>query len=288
MSRIADGATWWRHPGWPNPAWVYDNVDHLCATPYKLGEMMAPSTPPMELRSPSVASPSVNWNNGGLAGMGFIATTPSGQVMNGTAPMPSFFGGSIAPNPLTGSVPSAAGTAPPVMGIPSATNPVFYDNSGMVITSAICGSIYNMTVPGYEGQQLVITQTKNGTPSFSGPMQIPMLNYPSKCNQDEGTYDVQAFTLAGALLGGTTFTVLPAVSLPSAIPAAGPLTPSPTAAPAPGTTSATSPLPAGSSTVPPAAPAIGTTGVLSGLSTTDWLVIAVLAVVVVAEVSKRR
>src|SRR5215475_7870802 len=132
-----------------------------------------------------------------------------------------------------------------------------------------------MTVPGYEGQRLMIVQTRNGAPSFSGPVQIPMGNYPSKCNQDEGTYFVQAFTLAGALLGGTTFTVLPALSQPSAIPAAGPLTPSPAAAPAPGTTSATSPLPAISSgTVPPTTPAPTGTGVLGGLSTTDWLVIA--------------
>src|SRR5215475_1075664 len=132
-----------------------------------------------------------------------------------------------------------------------------------------------MTVPGYEGQRLMIVQTKNGAPSFSGPVQIPMGNYPSKCNQDEGTYFVQAFTLAGALLGGTTFTVLPAVSAPSGIPPLGPLTASPTPAPAPGTTSATSPLPASSTSVPPTTPAPAGTGVLGGLTTTDWLVIAV-------------
>jgi len=239
--------------------------------------MLLPNTPPLEMRSP-----------GARQGMGLISTTVG---TNG--------GGTLSPNTfIVGPGPSPAvsanggggggGIAPVAPASPAQAagmvNPVFFDVSGNLITHAVCGSIYSFTVPGYEGQVVHIVQTKNGAPSVSAPLKMPVPNYASKCNQDEGTYVVQAFTLVGDLLGGTTFNVLPAPAAPGGpmTPGAG-LPPLPAAtgtpAPAPGTTSATSPIPASSATAPLTATTTAP-GFFSTLSTTDWLVIAVLAVVV--------
>jgi hypothetical protein len=137
-----------------------------------------------------------------------------------------------------------------------------------------------MTVPGFEGQQLFISQMKNGAQQFAGQMSIPMSLYTSVCNQDEGSYQTTAYTLDGSLLGSTTFTVQPGTgTLSPQAPAA-----APTAAPSPGTTSAVSPL--------PAAPAATTTTTTAGsffssLTTTEWILIAVVGLVVLNQAGKR-
>jgi hypothetical protein len=297
MATTAIGGTFWRSPGWPVPVWIHDNADHLCATPYKLGEMMAPNVPPIEMRSPGAQPPLVRWNNGGLAGLGLISPLVGS---GGPGMSQSFF---AAPTGPTGPVTPGGGGGSPLIApaqpaqAGQSVNPVFFDVNGNVITQATCGQIYSMTVPGYEGQVLQIVQTKNGAPSFTGPMRMPMGNYASKCSQDEGSYTVQAFTLAGQMLGSTNFTVLP--SAVSATPAGGPplspagLPPLPAAtgtpAPPPGTTSSTAALPASSITTPvlPTTAAAAPT-FFSTLTTTDWLVLAVLAVVVVNQASKGR
>ena len=285
---IAVGGTWWRSPGWPNPAWVYDNADHLCATQYKLGEMLAPNTPPIEMRSPGAKS--------GLAGLGLMVT-PSGVYQNGGT-APSFLTmGTPGANP-TNVVQPGTLTNPYMPPIPmttpmGTTNPVFYDTNGNVITQAVCGSVYGMTVPGYGGQVLHIVQTKNGAPQINAQMQMPTPNYASVCNQDEGTYFVQAFTQSGQLLGGTTFNVLPSASSPGTGPSGLPPLPAATneppsasapSAPAPGTTSSTSNVPAAATTTPTTTPAttVVTSATPFGLSTTDWLIILVLGAVVVS------
>jgi len=299
MATTAVGGTFWRSPGWPNPVWIHDNAPYLCAAPYKLGEMLRTNVPPIEMRSPGARPPAVNWNNGGLAGMGIISTTV-GPGGNGSGLPGDYFsmpGFSSAPTGSGGGgtmVPSSS-YAPGPIAIPLA-NPVFFDVNGNVITQAVCGSVYSMTVPGYEGQWLMIVQTKNGAPSFTGPMLMPMSNYASKCSQDEGSYNVQAFTQAGQLLGSTTFVVLPAASSPGTGPSGlPPLTsatgtpPASTARPAaaPGTTSSTSALPATSVTAPPVTSAAAAPSFLSSLSTTDWLLLVVLGVVVLYQASKR-
>jgi hypothetical protein len=262
--------------------------------------MMSPSTPSIEMRSPGAQKPTINWGKGGLAGLGLISVPAS----NGSASIPGFFSGApISPGAPSGANGSGGGGIAPTVAQPftttTAANPIFYDVNGNIITHAVCGSVYSMSVPGFEGQQLHIVQTKDGRPQFSGTMDIPMANYASKCLQDEGSYNLQAFTLSGQLLGSTNFVVLPAQ--PSQ-PATGPLSPAGlpplpaatgTNAPAPGTTSATSPLPASvapSVTAPPAAAASILTPGLSNLSTNDWLILAAFGIVMymAGQGSKRR
>jgi hypothetical protein len=246
--------------------------------------MLQPSTPSIEMRSPGAQR--------GLSGLGIVAVTAPQQYIDG--------GGAY----ILGPVPGLPGGGPPNVVEPAqtlpigpnqgGTNPVYYDNSGNVITSAVCGTIYNFTVPGYEGQTLHIVQTKNGASSFTGPMQMPVLNYASKCNQDEGAYTVQAFTQSGQLLGSTNFNVLASPASPTG--GAGPLSPAglpglPAAtgqpAPGPGTTSSTSALPAGSATTPLTTAAAAAPTGLAALSTTDWLIIAVLTVLIIEQSGKR-
>jgi hypothetical protein len=243
--------------------------------------MMAPNVPPMEMRSPGAQK--------GLAGLGIISVTAP-QYMNGggayilgpsvtTAPGPPNVVESIN-NPI---IPASEGNVP---------NPVFYDTQGNIIASAVCGSTYNMTVPGFDGQTLMIVQTKNGAPNFSGPLLMPVRNYGSTCGQDEGTYNVQAFTQPGTLLGSTTFVVLPAPGAPGTGPSGLPPSPIGTgvpistsqAAPPPGTTSATSALPAAAT-----GQAIATTG-LGSLTSTDWIILGaiLLGVFAVGQASKGR
>lgn len=132
------------------------------------------------------------------------------------------------------------------------------DVNGNPITSAVCGSVYNMTIPGWEGRSPYILQTKNGASQFSGTMPIPMKNYSSVCQQDEGSYQLQAFDpTSGALIGQTNFTVLPATSASTAA--------SSTAA-----TGAT------------IAPATGAPGFFSTLTTTQWVVLAAVGIVLLS------
>lgn len=177
------GGTWWRSPGWPIPVWVYTNAPYLSHSGYKVAEMMAPSVPPYENR--------VGPRNTSMNGLGQMYIPPKSTQSNGATP-------------------SAQTSGPIIMNPTAGTTPVFKDPSGNVITSAPCGSQYSMTVPGLEGQTVYIVQTKNGAPSFSGNMTMPMPAYSSICNQDEGTYNVQAFdSTSGSLLGQTQFTVTP-------------------------------------------------------------------------------
>jgi hypothetical protein len=159
------------------------------------------------------------------------------------------------------------------------SNPVFLDPRGNPIQSAVCGSQYSMTVPGFEGQQLFISQMKNGAQQFAGQMSIPMSLYTSVCNQDEGSYQTTAYTLDGSLLGSTTFTVQPGAA--SATPAAPGGAPS--AAPPPGTTSAVSPLP-----VVPAPTTTTTVGsFFSSLTTTEWILLAAVGLIIINQTGKR-
>src|SRR5215467_10036964 len=152
------GGTWWRSPGWPIPVWIHSNAPYLSHAGHKLTEMLAPNIPPMEMRSPGPRK--------GLAAAAPLVT-PNGQ-------------------PSAGTVPAATPT-------PGTSQPVFTDTNNNPITSAVCGSIYNMTVPGWEGRSPFIVQTKNGATSFSGQLPVPMKNYASQCAQDEGSYQLQAF-----------------------------------------------------------------------------------------------
>src|SRR5215813_1410045 len=156
MSREAVGGTFWRSPGWPNPVWVWDNADHLAAPHYKLGEMLQPNVPPIEMRSP-----------GARSGLGLL-DVPASNGTTGGSLLPQFYSG-----PVPGTSSTGGGGGLPAVGTPglppgatSQVNPVFFDVRGNVITQATCGDIYSMTVPGYEGQTLNIVQTKNGALQF--------------------------------------------------------------------------------------------------------------------------
>lgn len=259
-----DGGTWWRSPGWPTPAWIMGNAPYLSHAGYKVSEMLRPNIPPMEMRSP------------GPRGLGLMVNpVDSGS----TGPLPfQNWGGAVYTSAGGGPVisPSGGGGLPaPPAATPApsqqtqTSNPVFYDQNQNVITSAICGAVYSMTVPGYEGKTLFVQQTKNGAPQFSGNLQIPMTNYASKCQQDEGSYQISVHDPAsGALIGATTFTVLPAAVSSAAGTAV-------TTAPgsSTGTTGATTPT-----TAAPAAASF-----LSNLSGVDWILILLLGAVVLSK-----
>jgi hypothetical protein len=152
-------------------------------------------------------------------------------------------------------------------------NPVWFDTNNNQITSAVCGSIYSMTVPGFEGKTLFAVQTKNGAPQFSGNMQIPMSNYASQCNQDEGSYQLSVYDpTSHSLIGQGSFTVLPAGSVstvPSSTGTTGATTPVAPITPAPSTP--TPSVPAAITTTPAPAP---TTSIFSNLTGVDWILIA--------------
>lgn len=208
MNSAPGGGTWWRSPGWPIPVWVHANAPYLSNTYCKMAEMLGPSTPPVSM-VPAVSQAS-------------FATRQLGAAMTSN-------GGTATPAPQL-----------PAQG-PQAT-PTLLDVNGNVITSAVCGSQYSLAIPSWGNKQVYIMQTKNGSPQFSGLMTMPMSAYNSICNQDEGTYVLQAFDpVNGALIGGTTYTILPAGSTATAAVAAS-------------TTS-------------------GFSTFFSSLSTTDWLLI---------------
>lgn len=269
------GGTWWRSPGWPIPAWVHTNAPYLSHAGYRLGEMMAPNVPPIEMRSP-----------GPRSGLGLIMQTVSDGGVTGAEALPAQFyqsgpggAGYVSGGGGGGGLPAVSQSAGQTSTTVQTSNPVFLDTGGNVITSAVCGSIYSMTVPGYEHQTLYIVQTKNGAPSFSGNMAIPMPNYASVCNQDEGNYQLQAFDpLSGTLIGQTTFTVLPAAvpTTTTAPPAAAIAPASSSAGPAtsgPGTTA----LPAPGAMPPTGAPIAAAPA--AGLSQLDWvLILAAIAI----------
>lgn len=166
MSRVADGGTFWRNPGWPNPAWIYTNAPALSHPGYRLSEMMAPNVPPMRLQAPGRAA-------GSIPSLGYLGQNPTTTM----------------------------------------ADPVFKDVNGAVITQAVCGSVYSLTIPGWEGKTVYAVQTKNGAPQFSGPFPIPMSNYASNCAHDPGTYQFTAFDPNNkAVIGSTVFTVLPAAA----------------------------------------------------------------------------
>lgn len=233
MSTAPGGGTWWRSEGWPIPVWIHSNAPYLSHAGHKVSEMMAPNVPPFEMRAP-----------GPRKGLGALEPM---QPINGSTP--------AGPTPVT----QSAGAVPAATPTPQSSQPVFTDTSGKPITSAVCGSIYNMTIPGWEGRSPYILQTKNGAPQFSGTMLMPMGNYASHCNQDEGSYQLQAFDpTSGALIGQTNFTVLPATSASTA--------PSSTA-----TTGATT------------SPATGLPGFFSTLTTAQWLLIAAVGIVLLSK-----
>ena len=101
------------------------------------------------------------------------------------------------------------------LGLTASGPPVLTDPSGQPISSAVCGSPYGFTVPGYEGAQVYIIQTKNGQPQYSGLFSVPMAPYTGVCGQDEGTYQLTAYDpTSGQSLGQVQFQVLPAGSHP--------------------------------------------------------------------------
>lgn len=280
-----DGGTWWRSPGWPIPAWIHGNAPYLANhAGLKVSEMLCPNVPPMEMRAP-----------GPRQGLGFIVTSPgTSQQINGGG-YTSAGGGPVimpqaysAPLPLTGSTPAGtpvtAPLAPPKMptggGGIAPVQPIWFDTNNNIITSAVCGSIYSMTLPGYEGKTVYVIQTKNGAQQFAGSMAIPMSNYASKCNQDEGYYQLSAYEpTSGNLIGQGSFTVLPAGTASTAASSTG-TTGATVPAATPGMVP-TAPAPAAAvgmtATVPAPAPTT-TTSVLSNLSGVDWILIGAVVV----------
>lgn len=233
------GGTWWRSPGWPTPHWVIDNAGALSTvdqnTRAKLGEMCMPSN----------VAPARLFNNGASNGtLGALNVVVGDSTGTGTQ---------SAGVVITSPTPNA--------------QLQWTDANGKVINSAVCGTAYNMTIPGLEGHSIYLVQSKNGSPQFSGTFPLPMSNYQSVCNQDEGTYTASAYSLVdGSLIASGSFTVLPQGS--SAITGA-----TGTTTPVPGATTST-----GASVV----------NFLDQLSTTDWLLIGGLAVVILMGSGGRR
>ncbi len=97
--------------------------------------------------------------------------------------------------------------APPVTQV----TPYFTQN-GQQTTSLVCGAQETFNVPGYS--QVWINQTKtkpDGTVSnWSGTLSIPNV-YTPICNQDEGTYKNDVYTVQngaqGSFLGSVTATI---------------------------------------------------------------------------------
>jgi hypothetical protein len=90
----------------------------------------------------------------------------------------------------------------------AASQPVFKDASGSVISSIECGQPYTFDVPGYS--QIWLTMKKDGQQTFDGQFSVPMPSYVASCATDPGTYQAVAYDLeSGIVLGTATFTVLP-------------------------------------------------------------------------------
>lgn len=91
----------------------------------------------------------------------------------------------------------------------AASQPVFRNASGAVITSIECGQPYTFDVPGYS--HIWLTMKKDGQQTFDGQFSVPMPSYVASCVTDPGTYQAIAYDLdSGMVLGTATFVVLPA------------------------------------------------------------------------------
>ena len=170
---------------WPTiPSWLYGTPKYLMFPSTKLAEMLAPGNQPTRL---------VQWS--GSPSLGAVMRSP----VRGLAGL-----GATGPGP------------------------VFTDPSGNPIASAVCGAPYGFTVPPYEQAnggpgQVYIIQTKNGAPQFSGMFAVPMAPYTSLCNQDVGSYQLEAFDpFTGNHIGDVAFQVVPQGTIPPTVPASVP------------------------------------------------------------------
>lgn len=122
---------------------------------------------------------------------------------------------SMAPRPPRGTLGAAA------------SNPVFKDPSGAVISSIECGQPYTFDVPGYT--RVWLTMTRDGNQTFNGEFPVPMPSYVSSCATDVGTYNAIVYDLtSGIVLGQSQFVIHPAGSggvTPPGGPGTGPLPP---------------------------------------------------------------
>ena len=161
-------------------------------------------------------------------------------------------------------------------GLGQATSaPVFFsDIADRPVTSVICGEIYNLHVPGWDGGSVYLIQTKDGRPQFSGLFPVPMLNYQSNCLNDPGTYVAQVFDPASGnqnLIGTATLTVHPKPGT-TTTPTTTTTTTTPTHVTSTSSaTSATTPATGGIVTQTPLPTTM--TDFFSQLGTTGWLIV---------------
>lgn len=261
------GSTWWRSPGWPNPYWVTSNKSYLgigaSGHTHKVSEMLRPSATPIMATGTRNLSPS-------LGSYPFRYLPYSYRSSLGASPetaqsianaMANASGTIITPATPGGTMAQAA--------VPQST-PKWFDSNGNTITSAACGQAYGFTIPGFEGRQVYLVQTKNGQAQFSGLFSIPMASYSSICNQDEGNYVATAYDPAtGQQIGSGAFTVSPSGANPAAasqpVITGVPLSPGTTAQPV------------------QAAPGVMTdiTSFLSGVTMNEWLAIGGVALALI-------